>query len=189
MIKIYLLTKECTQKGQYDYEPLRFYFSPKKAQRAFRRQCRGIKEGEQKKDWVWQSGDDADGKKICIKEIKLSTDTIPEKIYVSRKTTYIDGQRVSLEIVSLKKEDVSSKETICGEFEKSWLEPACFLVTFLLLPSLYIASIVYPVAAVYMFAVWGAFMAYTIGYVFYLLQNHYVEKKVSYALCRSESVR
>lgn len=189
MIKIYLLTKECTQNGEYDYGALRFYLSPKKAQRAFRRQCRKIKEGELKKEWTWQSGDDTDGEKICLKEIRLHADTIPKKIYVKRRTTYVDGQRVSLEIVSLKKENASSKATICGEFEKSWLEPACILMTFLLLPLLYISSIVYPMAASYIFAVWGVFMVYMVGYVLHLIRNHYVGKEVSYALCKSENVR
>ena len=119
MIKIYLLTKECIQKGKYDYEPLRFYLSPKKAQRTFRKECRKEKEGKLRNEWVWQSGGDTNGKKICIKEVKVYADEPPETIYVNRKTTHVDGKKISLEIVSVKNGDNCGKRVMCGDWEKN----------------------------------------------------------------------
>ena len=184
MSKIYLLTKECIQKEKYDYEPLRFYLSPKKAQRAFRKECRKEKEGKLRNEWVWQSGGDTNGKKICIKEVKVYADEPPETIYVNRKTTHVDGQKISLEIVSVKNGDNCGKRVMCGDWEKKWLEPACILVSSLLLPSLYISSIVYPMAAIYAISVWGAFMACLIGYVLYLIKSHRIGKKLNYSRAR-----
>lgn len=182
MTTVYLLTKEQMREGEIIYDPLRFYVSKKKAGRVFRKQCRKYSDGTKIKEGVWQAGDIAYGERISIKEIRLRTDTIPKKIYVRQKKTYVEGHQVVLDIVSLKQEEGLWIEVYCGEWEKEWLEKTCILLSLLQVSLFLIIEIfeISPKIATFSLPLFGILPVYLVGYVLYLIHGQHIEQKMNY---------
>lgn len=101
MLTLYFTTRETFKDGEYTYTPLFVYEEKKKAEKAFKKLCKKSPGGVLSGKNIWKTGNEDQWEMVCLRSVKLQTDTLPETVYISRENTMIEGHPVTLDMVHL----------------------------------------------------------------------------------------